>query len=85
MPPKDETAVEDEYMLYDDEGERIGYTTSQMYSPVLQRHIAIGRVRPDHAAVGTRVSYEITLNHEYKTVAAEVTRLPFFNPARKTA
>jgi aminomethyltransferase len=85
VPPKDETAVEDEYMLYDDEGERIGYTTSQMYSPVLQRHIAIGRVRPDHAAVGTRVSYEITLNHEYKTVAAEVTRLPFFNPARKTA
>jgi aminomethyltransferase len=85
VPPKDETAVEDEYMLYDDQGERIGYTTSQMYSPVLQRHIAIGRVRPDHAALGTRLHYEITLNHEYKTVAAEVTRLPFFNPARKTA
>ena len=85
VPPKDETAVEDEYMLYDDQGERIGYTTSQMYSPVLQRHIAIGRVRPDHAALGTRLSYEITLNHEYKTVAAEVTRLPFFNPPRKTA
>jgi glycine cleavage system T protein (aminomethyltransferase) len=85
VPPKDETAVEDEYMLYDDEGERIGYTTSQMYSPVLQRHIAIGRVRPDLASVGTRLNYEITLNHEYQTVAAEVTRLPFFNPARKTA
>ncbi len=85
IPPKDETAVEDEYMLYDDEGERVGYTTSQMYSPVLQRHIAIARVRPDHAAVGTRVGYELTINHEYKTVAAEVTRLPFFNPPRKTA
>jgi aminomethyltransferase len=85
IPPKDETPVEDEYMLYDDEGERIGYTTSQMYSPVLQRHIAIARVRPGLAAVGTRVDYELTINHEYKTVAAEVTRLPFFNPPRKTA
>jgi aminomethyltransferase len=85
IPPKDEGAVEDEYMLYDDREERVGYTTSQMYSPVLQRHIAIARVRPDLAKVGTRVGYELTINHEYKTVAAEVTRLPFFNPPRKTA
>jgi len=54
-----------------------------MYSPVLQRHIAIARVRPDLAKVGTRVGYELTINHEYKTVAAEVTRLPFFDPYRK--
>ena len=40
-------------MLYDDEGERIGYATSLMYSPVLQRHIAMARVRPEHAASGS--------------------------------
>ena len=72
-------------MLYDDEGERIGYATSLMYSPMLQRHIALARVRPDLAASGTRVNLELTINHHYETVAAEVTRLPFFNPPRKTA
>ena len=41
-------------MLYDGEGDRIGYATSLMYSPVLQRHIAMARVRPELAAVGTR-------------------------------
>ena len=39
-------------MLYDDDGERIGYATSLMYSPMLQRHIAMARVRPELAAAG---------------------------------
>ena len=33
---------------------QVGYATSFMYSPMLQRHIAIARVRPDLAATGTR-------------------------------
>jgi len=85
IPPKDETPLEYESMLYDDEGERIGYATSLMYSPILQRHIAMARVRPDLAAVGSRVRLELTINHEYQTVAADVARLPLFNPERKTA
>ena len=56
-----------------------------MYSPMLQRHIAMARVRPDLATRGTRVDFELTINHQYETVVAEVTRLPFFNPPRKTA
>ena len=52
---------------------------------VLQQHIAMARVRPDLAATGTRVNLELTINHHYETVAAEVTRLPFFNPPRKAA
>jgi aminomethyltransferase len=56
-----------------------------MYSPMLQRHIAMARVRPELAAPGTRVNLELTINHHYESVAAEVTRLPFFNPPRKTA
>ena len=72
-------------MLYDDDGERIGYATSLMYSPVLQRHIAIARVRPELAAPGTNVNLEVTINHQYETVRAAVSRLPLFNPERKTA
>ena len=72
-------------MLYDDDGERCGYATSLMYSPVLQRHIAMARVRPDLAARGSRVHVELTIDHEYKTVPAEVDRMPLFNPERKTA
>jgi aminomethyltransferase len=85
VPPKDETPVEYESMLYDDEGTRIGYATSSMYSPVLQRHIALARVQPAFSAVGSQVNLELTINHEYRTVVAAVARLPLFNPERKTA
>ncbi len=85
LTPKDETPLGYESMLYDGEGQRVGYATSLMYSPVLQRHIALARVRPDLAAAGTRIHLEVTINHEYRTVAADVARLPLFNPARKAA
>lgn len=85
IPPKDETPVGYESMLYDDDGRRIGYATSLMYSPMLQRHIAIARVQPELAAAGSRVNLELTINHEYQTVGADVARLPLFNPERKTA
>jgi len=85
IPPKDETPIVYEMMLYDDEGNRVGYTTSFMYSPMLQRHIAMARVRPDLATAGSRVNLEITINHRYHTVAAVVARPPLFNPPRKTA
>ncbi len=85
LTPKDETPQSYESMLYDDEGERIGYATGLMYSPMLQRHIAMARVRPDLASAGSRVNLEITIDHRYRTVAAEVARLPLFNPPRKTA
>ncbi len=85
ITPKDETPLDYESMLYDDDGERIGYATSLMYSPVLQRHIAIAKVRPDLAVPGTNVNLEVTINHHYETVRAAVSRLPHFNPERKTA
>jgi aminomethyltransferase len=85
IPPKDENPLTYESMLYDTGGERIGYATSLMYSPVLQRHIAIARVRPGLSAVGSTVNLELTIDHEYRTVAAQVAKLPLFNPPRKTA
>jgi aminomethyltransferase len=85
IPPKDETPLGWESMLYDQAGNRIGYATSLMYSPVLQRHIAMARVHPDHGTVGSIVDVELTINHEYRTVRAEVARMPLYNPTRKTA
>jgi aminomethyltransferase len=85
IPPKVHAPVHEDWMVYDDAGQRVGYATSFMYSPVLQRHIALGRVRPDLARVGQRVQLEFTVDHHYEKVAAQVVRLPFFNPERKTA
>jgi len=85
IPPKDHAPVVEDWMLYDDDYERVGYATSFMYSPMLQRHIAIARVRPDFAAFGTKVNLEFTVDHHYEQVAAHVARLPLYNPERKTA
>lgn len=85
IPPKDETPVVDEMMCYDAAGERVGYTTSFMYSPVLQRHIAMARVRPHLAVVGAEVFLETTIDHRYHNIACAVARPPLYNPPRKTA
>ena len=85
VPPKDHTPVVEDMMVYDDERRRVGYATSFMYSPMLQRHIALARVRPDLAAPGTRVKLEFTVDHRYEQVAAQVAALPLFNPERRTA
>lgn len=85
VPPKDHTPVHADMMVYDDDVQRVGYATSFMYSPVLQRHIALARIRPDLAVPGTRVNLEFTINHRYVQVGAEVARTPLFNPERKTS
>lgn len=85
ITPKDHTPQHGGMMLYDENVERIGYVPSFVYSPVLQRHIGIARIRPDHAKVGTKVGLEVTIDHRYEVVDSYVTRLPFYNPPRKTA
>jgi len=85
IPPKAHAPVHEDWMVYDDAGSRVGFATSFMYSPILQRHIALARVRPDLAKSGTRVQLEFTVDHHYEKVAAHVARLPLYNPERKTA
>ena len=85
IPPKDHTPIQDEYYVYDDELNQLGYATSQMYSPMLQRHIALARVPLDRSTPGSRVKLELAVSHRYEYVDAEVARLPLFNPARRTA
>jgi aminomethyltransferase len=85
IPPKDHTPVQDEYYVYDDDLNQLGYATSQMYSPMLQRHIAIARVPLDRLAEGSHVKLEAGVRHRYEYFDAAVTKLPLFNPQRRTA
>lgn len=86
IPPKDHTPIQEEYFVYDEAAEaQVGYATSWMYSPMLQRHIALARVRPDLAKPGTPVRLEIGINHRYEYVLAHTARTPLYNPPRKTA
>jgi aminomethyltransferase len=85
IPPKDHTPVQDEFYVYDDGGTQLGYATSLMYSPMLQRHIALARVPLELARPGSRVKVELPVNHRYEYFDAAVTRLPLYNPDRRTA
>jgi aminomethyltransferase len=85
VPPKDHAPNTAEYMVYNDDHKRVGYATSLMYSPMLQRHIALARVQPQLSAIGSKVNLEVTINHRYELVGAHVARLPLYNPPRKTA
>jgi aminomethyltransferase len=85
IPPKDHTPIQDEYYVYDDALNQLGYATSQMYSPMLQRHIALARVPFELTAPGSRVKLELAVNHRYEYFDAHVARLPLFNPPRRTA
>jgi aminomethyltransferase len=85
IPPKDHTPIQDEYYVYDDQLNQLGYATSQMYSPMLQRHIALARVPLDRMAEGSRVKLEAGVRHRYEYFNADVARLPLFNPQRRTA
>jgi aminomethyltransferase len=85
LPPKSELPLSYESVLYDAGGGQVGYCTSFVYSPVLQRHIGIARVRPDLAASGTELHLEIALAHHNTTVRVATTLMPFFDPPRKKA
>ena len=89
FPPKSEHPLPYEAMILDDDRTEVGYCTSFVYSPVLQRHIGIARVRPDLAtpstAEGTELRLELAINHHNTTVRISTTRMPFFDPERKKA
>lgn len=85
LPVKDELPLSWESWVRDESGEQIGYATSLMYSPVLQRHIGIARIRPDLAEPDAPIQVETTILHATEVVRARTTSMPFFNPERKAA
>jgi aminomethyltransferase len=66
-------------------GVQIGKATSTTWSPALKKMIALASVARPHAAIGTELHMELTVEAVRHNVRAYVRELPFFNPPRKTA
>jgi aminomethyltransferase len=65
-------------------GVQIGKATSTTWSPTLKKLIALALVGSTHARPGTSLEMEVTVEAVRYRVPAQVTKTPFFNPARKT-
>jgi aminomethyltransferase len=66
-------------------GKQAGKATSTTWSPLLKKMIALASVDTGHAAPGTKLQMEITVEAVRQKVTARVVKLPFFSPERKTA
>lgn len=68
-----------------DGGRQVGQATSGAWSPTLKKNLALATVHPNHAAAGTKLKIEVTVEYERRQVTATVAELPFYDPARKRA
>ena len=66
-------------------GLQIGKATSTTWSPTLKKMIALASLTREHAAPGTELQMELTVEAARHKVRAIVRELPFFNPSRKMA
>jgi aminomethyltransferase len=66
-------------------GAQIGKATSTTWSPALKKMIALASISSPQARPGTELQMEITVEAVRHKVRANVRKLPFFHPARKTA
>jgi aminomethyltransferase len=66
-------------------GRQVGRATTTAWSPTLKRLIALATIDAPHAAPGTRLQFEITVEGARHFAGATVVTTPFFNPPRKTA
>ena len=64
---------------------QVGKATSTTWSPILKKAIALASVGSDDAKPGSTLQMELTVEAVRHKVTATVVKLPFFNPARKTA
>jgi aminomethyltransferase len=64
---------------------QVGKATSTTWSPVLKKMIALASVETSHSKLGARLQIEITIEAIRQRVTARIVKMPFFNPARKTA
>jgi glycine cleavage system T protein (aminomethyltransferase) len=66
-------------------GKQVGRATTTAFSPVLKKLIALASISTEHSKPGTKLEMELTIEAQRLTTSATVVKLPFFNPARKTA
>ena len=63
----------------------MGKATSTTWSPVLKKMIALASVETAHSKIENKLQMEITIEAMREKVTAKIVKMPFFNPARKTA
>jgi aminomethyltransferase len=66
-------------------GLQVGKATSTTWSPTLKKMVALASLAREHAAAGTELQMELTVEAVRHKVRAVVRELPFFNPTRKMA
>ena len=64
---------------------QVGKATSTTWSPVLKKMVALASIETSHSKLGSRLQMEITIEAIRQKVTAKIVKMPFFNPARKTA
>ena len=64
-------------------GKQIGQITSSTFSPLLKKYIGLGTVLREHAAIGTQVEIEITVEYSRERGQAIIAKTPFIDPKRK--
>lgn len=66
-------------------GLQVGKATSTTWSPTLKKMIALASLTREHAAAGTELQLELTVEAVRHKVRTTIKELPFFNPPRKMA
>ncbi|MCH7535516.1 MAG: aminomethyl transferase family protein, partial [Bacteroidetes bacterium] len=67
----------------DDKTRQIGYATSGTWSPAVKKNIALATIESAYGKPGTKVNFEVTVEHQRRMVSAIVQKPQFFNPERK--
>jgi len=67
------------------DGRQVGYASSGCWSPLLKQYLALAHIKAPHHESGTRVSMEVTVEHQRQQARAVIRPLPFFDPERKRA
>jgi aminomethyltransferase len=65
--------------------QHVGKATTTTFSPLLKKLIALASVETQYSKPGTKLQMELTIEATRMKTGATVTKLPFYNPARKTA
>jgi aminomethyltransferase len=66
-------------------GIQIGQATSQTFSPILKKYIALGTVEARQSVLGRQVSVEVTVEYTRLQARAAIVKTPFYNPPWKRA
>ena len=63
--------------------EQVGYASSGCWSPILKRYIALAHIKSEFSQLGSKLKFEIRVEHFRKLTPAKVVNMPFFDPERK--